>query len=458
MRYVAGIGRFRRSAAKLVFALLLALPAAVAAAASGESSYCPITLDDAVTLEREQIEQLFQIRGIPYEAAEAIAGTLEENVTSYLQASRAEENPESHGLLFYIGNADVLCAIFWRVGADPWDREVRIERLAYAPNDLAAVIDELLFDMQESGGDASRRIKLRNAASQESSRGASPLPATEREDAEDPLAKLAEVLFPGRIREAVSDLSSLTILPCLNIGTVPFSALDPDGDGTPLVATTAINIEAELGHIRQNRLLRWSGEIRAAAIFGNPEVPDDPDWELSSLPGAEREARRIAGKLGTVAITGADVTRAKIRDALPQASYIHIAAHGLSSVAEPLDRSFLVVSDGRLVAREIQGLQLSASPLVVLSACQSGLGGRLDAGIIGLARAFIVSGAMQVVATLWNVDDVATETIMVEFFNNLASMAPPEALRRAQEDAWKRWRDPRIWSGFMVFGSRAVLQ
>jgi hypothetical protein len=435
--------------------VLLLLNSAMASAA-GDDSYCPIALDDAVTLEREQIEHLFNMRGIPRDVAEAVAYDLEESVERYLTAG--QNDGRSRGLLFYIGNTEVLCAIFWKVGSSRPDRAFHIERLELAPDDMVAAIDDLMLQMQRSESGTSRVIVPRDTAPPLSSRGAAPLRGTGDEDAGDPLDRLSEILFPGEIRNAIAGLASLTVLPCLNIATVPFSALDPDGDGAPLVLTTTVNVEAELDHIRQSRLLVWRTEIGNAAIFGNPAAWDDPDWEYPDLPGAELEAKRIAARLGSTAVTGAAVTRDRIRSVLAQSDYIHIAAHGLSSASEPLDGSFLAVSDGRLVALEIQGFELAASPLVVLSACQSGLGGRLDAGIVGLARAFIVGGAMEVVATLWNVDDAATETIMVDFVENLGSMTPPEALRKAQAAARERWPDPRIWSGFLVFGSRAILE
>src|SRR5690606_10782670 len=112
---------------------------------------------------------------------------------------------------------------------------------------------------------------------------------------------------------------------------------------------------------------------------------------------------------------------------------------------EPLDGSFLALSGGRLTARQIQYLKLVGMPLIVLSACQTGLGGPLEAGIIGLARGFILAGAGAAVATLWNVDDTATEQLMVEFVVNLAAMSPGEALRKAQVSARERQPHPRYW-------------
>jgi CHAT domain-containing protein len=67
--------------------------------------------------------------------------------------------------------------------------------------------------------------------------------------------------------------------------------------------------------------------------------------------------------------------------------------------------------------------------LVVLSACQTGLGRQLDAGIAGLARAFQLAGAARVVMSLWSVHDDSTAELMADFISRLREEPPAEALR-----------------------------
>ena len=88
--------------------------------------------------------------------------------------------------------------------------------------------------------------------------------------------------------------------------------------------------------------------------------------------------------------------------------------------------------DGRLEVREIFGMDLKAS-LIVLSACETGLG-KLSSGdeLVGLTRAFIYAGTPSVVASLWNVEDSSTAQLMASFYKNLKTMTKVEALRQAQ--------------------------
>ena len=91
--------------------------------------------------------------------------------------------------------------------------------------------------------------------------------------------------------------------------------------------------------------------------------------------------------------------------------------------------------DGILTAEEVQSLDLRGTEMVVLSACETGLGqGYYGQGVMGLQRAFQAAGARAVVASLWRVDDAATTVLMEQFYTNLWSKKMPklEALRHAQ--------------------------
>jgi CHAT domain-containing protein len=112
--------------------------------------------------------------------------------------------------------------------------------------------------------------------------------------------------------------------------------------------------------------------------------------------------------------------------------------------------------DGFLRLHEIYNLHMPAD-VVVLSACQTGLGKDMKGeGLVGLTRGFMHAGAARVVASLWQVDDVATAQLMRRFYWGMfkEGLRPAAALRAAQVDMWKhqQWQAPYYWGGFVLQG------
>jgi CHAT domain-containing protein len=107
---------------------------------------------------------------------------------------------------------------------------------------------------------------------------------------------------------------------------------------------------------------------------------------------------------------------------------------------------------------DIYNLRLP-SELVVLSACRTGLGKESGGeGMIGLTRGFMHAGANRVVASLWNVNDLATAELMTRFYRGMLGprrLSPSAALREAQLSLAKspRWRAPYFWAPFALYGS-----
>jgi CHAT domain-containing protein len=189
---------------------------------------------------------------------------------------------------------------------------------------------------------------------------------------------------------------------------------------------------------------------------------------LSRLPFSGEEADAIADLVPARSRLKATDFQATRRQALSieLSNYriVHFATHGLLNSQHP-ELSGLVLSlvdengkaqDGFLRMHEIYNLRLPAE-VVVLSACQTGLGKEIKGeGLIGLTRGFMYAGAQRVVASLWQVDDLATAQLMKHFYQAMLKdgLRPAAALRSAQLELMKekRWSSPYFWGAFMLQG------
>lgn len=221
--------------------------------------------------------------------------------------------------------------------------------------------------------------------------------------------------------------------------------------GGPPAQTLSQAIEAE-------EVLRSAREVGAAG-----EVQD-----FQRLLFSRREAQEIltlaSGKKAFKALDFAASRETAVSPELGQYRIIHFATHSLLNNLHP-ELSGIVLSlvnaegrpqDGFLRLHDVYNLRLGAD-LVVLSACQTGLGKEIRGeGLQGLTRGFMYAGAPRVVASLWKVDDRATAELMRLFYRRMLTegMRPAAALRAAQIDLMRqeRWAAPRHWAGFVFQG------
>ena len=109
--------------------------------------------------------------------------------------------------------------------------------------------------------------------------------------------------------------------------------------------------------------------------------------------------------------------------------------------------------DGILTAYEISQVDLSNTELVVLSACETGLGDiHGNEGVYGLQRAFKIAGAKYLIMSLWQVPDQETALFMVTFYQNWlgGDRSIPEAFRLTQKAMQERFINPYQWAGFVL--------
>ena len=201
---------------------------------------------------------------------------------------------------------------------------------------------------------------------------------------------------------------------------------------------------AALWTAAQSRPSRREAQPRRAVVVG--VAGDD-------LHHVTTELQAVAGTLGPGAtvLRGDEATGRAFCEAARDAELLHLACHARFRADNPTF-SYLRLADGPLPMHELARERLAAAPLVVLSACETGVS-RVAPGdeAIGLVRAFALSGAREVVASLWAIDDAATTALMARFYAGLgAGRSAAAALQAAQSAAAARGAHPYEWGSFVA--------
>ena len=298
---------------------------------------------------------------------------------------------------------------------------------------------------------------------------------------------------------ALDGRTRLFIAPDGNLTRVNWSAL-PDTCGACLIESFHISYLCTGRDLLRQKLVT---ELQA----GPSLVLGDPDYDLVAaagsakvectsnqsramtrsglrfdrLPGTLGEAREIAKILGARPLLGAEALERRVKEAYSPL-VLHFATHGfflpdargdtrLSHVENPLLRSGLALAgantwlkggvlpaeaeDALLNAEDVVCMDLLATELVVLSACDTGLGAvHVGEGVFGLQRAFLEAGASTLIMSLWRVPDEDTRSLMIDFYNGLTNGLPKdEALREAQLKKYRAHpNEPGRWGAFISLG------
>lgn len=228
-----------------------------------------------------------------------------------------------------------------------------------------------------------------------------------------------------------------------------------------------------LGDIRFKERARNDGPRVDASNPANTRLlehlaGEDGKLRIRRLPFTRQEADRILAvspEAGNLKATDFKANRSIVTGPeLSKYRYVHFATHGYLDSERP-GLSAIVLSlvdqkgqpqDGFLRAHEIYNLTLPAE-LVVLSACQTGLGKEIKGeGLVGLTQGFMYAGARRVVVSLWNVNDKATAELMQRFYKGMLQekQSPSAALRKAQAEMsqHQQWQQPYYWAAFVLQG------
>lgn len=271
----------------------------------------------------------------------------------------------------------------------------------------------------------------------------------------------------------------LTIVPHGPLFRLSFAAL-LGSSGRYLIEDHEIHYTPSLGVLGATAALSGHAAPAGALVVAAPTMGDVLASEgLEPLPGAVREGRAVArliGESSSRVLGGSHATQAEVRRLAGGRRVLHFATHAVVSDDHPLD-SYLALSpdragndgDGRFTAEEVYDLRLDAD-LVVLSACRTA-GGRVTGdGINGLARAFVYAGTPSLVATLWDLPDIAGAFVLPRFYQQWTGAADKAASLRTSQLALLRAlragrmavdtpagrfvlpEHPSLWAGLVLVG------
>ncbi|CAH3136627.1 unnamed protein product [Pocillopora meandrina] len=249
------------------------------------------------------------------------------------------------------------------------------------------------------------------------------------------------------------------IVPDRSFYKVPFAALSEKEGAEYLSETHRIRVIPSLTTLK---IIQDSPEDyhsnTGALIIGDPKV----NW-LPPLPGARKEAEMVGRLVGVLPLVGEEATKQAVLERISSVSLIHFAAHGdaergeiaLSPIPSTSNRrnAILPHEDYMLTMADVSRVKVRAK-LVVLSCCHSGRGDIRAEGVIGIARAFLGSGARSVLVALRAISDSATEQLMSRFYEHLVEgESASESLHQAMK--WMRKRKSTSvseWASFTLIG------
>lgn len=221
-----------------------------------------------------------------------------------------------------------------------------------------------------------------------------------------------------------------------------------------------------LAMLRTSPLGRQQNTKPSLLLIGNP-VSASPDFP--SLPQAQEEIREVAAHFSIAeksVIDGVKATPASYLNSDPSNfSYIHFVAHGTASRLSPLDSAVILSPQGdsyKLYARDIVEKPLGAE-LVTISACYgSGSRSYSGEGLVGLSWAFLRAGARNVIASLWEANDVSTSRLMDSMYTAISQGDDPATALHTAKLAMLHsdsvYRRPFYWAPFQIYVGPGQMQ
>jgi len=315
--------------------------------------------------------------------------------------------------------------------------------------------------------------------------------------------KLKDVYSYERFWEPISrevgNFSTIYLSPDGVYNQINLEAI-PVGDGKYVLDNSNIILLSNTKDIyfkRQKEAMEEQADKNAAIMFGNPDfyltASTETNRAITDLPGTQKEIEELHNLLSSRGWSTEDYVRKeaseeKVKE-LDNPRVFHVATHGfftsnddigegiaeieiseVRAIQNPLLRTGLLltgagdllnrttynynIENGILTAYEAMNLNLDYTDLVVLSACETGLGDvQIGEGVFGLQRAFLVAGAETLIMSLFKVSDEATQELMVNFYKKwLETGNKRESFVASKKEIRSKYPEPIYWGAFIMMG------
>jgi CHAT domain-containing protein len=300
-------------------------------------------------------------------------------------------------------------------------------------------------------------------------------------------------VFWGPIQKEIGQVSTIYLSADGVYNQINLEAI-PTPDGKYVLDNSNIVLVSNTKDIYLRKVKSRNTGDNTASMFGNPSfyLTASADANISALPGTEKEITQLQFLLkqkgwDTKEYVDKTATEERIKE-LNSPKIFHVATHGFYKPTEhgtiesemesneaqltqnPLMRTGLLLKgagdllektdynfnmeNGILTAYEAMNLNLDKTDLVVLSACETGLG-QLESGegVYGLQRAFLVAGAKVLIMSMFKVDDDATQKLMLKFYQKwLNSGNVRQSFIDAKKELRVEYPEPIFWGAFMMIG------
>jgi CHAT domain-containing protein len=267
------------------------------------------------------------------------------------------------------------------------------------------------------------------------------------------------------IESSMPEKKEWIIIPDGILYYLPFESLPANNQDNSILQTTAVSYQFSSRFIlagQHSQTIPSPYSVLAFAPFAGKDNQQDA-FQLTGLKQLPASADEIAGLQGAIYLDRA-ATKAQFLRQINKFPIVHLATHAFADMSNPA-ASYVAfypeeksAAEDYLFLEELYGLNMDATKLVIISACETGKGELVNnEGVISLARAFTYAGCASTVNSLWKADDRSTSAILKQFHIYLQrGYAKSVALQQAKLDFIKNnaiYKSPDYWSNLILIGN-----